>query len=66
MVRLEVWTTARLAEASGLTRIRIRQLLQEDEELHGFKPEGSRDWLVTDEEARRWLAARGFGVEGSD
>jgi hypothetical protein len=59
----EVWTTEMLAKASELTRIRIRQLLQEDKELHGFKPPGSRDWLVDAEEAQRWLSERGIIVE---
>jgi hypothetical protein len=54
----EIWTTVRLAEASGLTPGRIRQLLIEGEEIHGVKPEGGRDWYVSDAEARRWLAER--------
>lgn len=60
---LDLWTTGRLARASGLVKSRIRQLLIADEELHGFKPEGSQEWLVEDEEARRWLKARGIKLE---
>jgi hypothetical protein len=59
---LDLWTTGRLARVSGLAKSRIRQLLIADEELHGFKPEGSRDWLVEDEEAKRWLKSRGIEI----
>ena len=48
------WTTATLAEASGYTTSRIRQLLIEGRDLVGYKV--GRDWIVTDAEARRWLA----------
>lgn len=48
------WTTRRLAQASGLSTARIRQLLIVGRDLHGRKV--GRDWLVSDAEARRWLA----------
>lgn len=48
------WTTRRLAQASGLSTARIRQLLIVGRDLHGRKV--GRDWLVSDAEAHRWLA----------
>lgn len=49
------WTTVRLAEATGLTSDYIRQLLNQGI-IKGEKV--GRDWLVSDSEARRWMALR--------
>lgn len=49
------WTTVRLAEATGLTSDYVRQLLNQGV-IKGEKV--GRDWLVSDSEARRWMASR--------
>ena len=50
------WTTRRLAQASGLSTARIRQLLIVGRDLHGRKV--GRDWLISDVDAREWLTRR--------
>jgi excisionase family DNA binding protein len=57
----EYWSTQDLADASGLTRQRIRQLLASGR-IKGFKV--GRDWVIPREEAQRWLRER--GMEGGD
>lgn len=51
----KLWTVQELANEAHFTMRRIRQLLQEGK-ISGFK--AGRDWLVSDEEARRFLAER--------
>ena len=55
------WTTSDLAEKASLDPARIRQLLIEDKELHGYKL--GRDWVVPNYEAERWLETRGIKIE---
>ena len=52
---MEFWTTTQLAEAAKLDRSHIRYLIR-----HGkiAAKKTGRDWVVSDEEARRFLAAR--------
>lgn len=54
------WTTNDLAAAVGVDPARIRQLLIDGRELHGYKI--GRDWAVPDYEAKRWLRLRGVEV----
>jgi len=49
------WTTANLAQYSGLSTARIRQLLIAGR-LRGYKV--GRDWLVSEADALAWLAQR--------
>jgi hypothetical protein len=49
------WTTKQLAEAARLTDAYIRQLLLADK-LHGRKI--GRDWVISNEEAVRFLEDR--------
>lgn len=53
--------TMDLAEASGYTREWIRQLVVRGD-IQGFKV--GRDWVIPEEEARRWL--REHGVKGGE
>jgi len=55
------WTTNDLAEKANLNSARIRQLLIEDKELHGYKL--GRDWVVPNHEAERWLETRGIEID---
>jgi hypothetical protein len=55
------WTTGELAEAASVSEGWIRKLLRSGEKVDGFK--AGRDWLVPDDEARRWLRSRGVKVE---
>ncbi|OPZ76114.1 MAG: hypothetical protein BWY79_01775 [Actinobacteria bacterium ADurb.Bin444] len=50
------WSVRELAEASGLTERRVRQLLRDGRELRGINK--GRVWLVRDVDARAWLDAR--------
>ncbi len=56
-----MWNTKKLAEAADVTDSFIRY------ELIAGKIKGEkigRDWIISDEEARRWLSER--GIELSD
>jgi excisionase family DNA binding protein len=58
-----LWTTTELAEATGMTQGRIRQILRAGD-IEGFKV--GRDWAIPDAEARRWLEERGIRVSNDD
>ena len=51
-----LWTTTDLAEAVGLSRERVRQLVAEGY-IEGYKV--GQSWAIPRDEARRWLAERG-------
>jgi excisionase family DNA binding protein len=56
-------TTRELADRAGVTPARVRQLILAGEieaEKHG------RDWLITEEEAGRWLREREIRESTSD
>jgi len=55
------WTTNDLASAAGVDPARIRQLLLDGRDLHGYKI--GRDWAVPDYEAKRWLQSRGIKTD---
>ena len=52
---VKVWTTGTLAKAAGVDQSLIRHELRKGN-LKGFKL--GREWLIGDDEARRWFAAR--------
>jgi hypothetical protein len=55
-----LWTVEKLADASGLSGAQVRWLLRQGT-IEGDKL--GRAWVVTDTEARRWLAERKAGLE---
>ena len=55
MSEVKVWTTGTLAREAGVDQSLIRHALR-DGKLMGFKL--GREWLISDDEARRWLATR--------
>lgn len=48
------WYTSELALEIGVDPSRIRQLLIDDKQLHGFK--FGKMWVITDKEAKRFIA----------
>ena len=58
-----LWTTAKLAEKSGLTQRHVRRLVSKGE-IEGQKV--SRDWLISDEEAKRFLREHGVLEESEE
>jgi excisionase family DNA binding protein len=57
----KLYSTSELAEAAGVTRERVRQLVAGGE-IKGYKV--GQTWVIPDDEARRWLAER--GVKGGE
>ena len=57
----ELWSTSELAEAVGVSRERVRQLVVSGE-IDGHKV--GRTWVIPEAEARRWLAERGVTLQG--
>ncbi|MCP4540116.1 MAG: helix-turn-helix domain-containing protein [Chloroflexi bacterium] len=58
MNKKQFWTTKDLAAVTGMDRSYIRRLIMMGR-MEASKP-GGRDWLVDDDEARRWLESRGI------
>lgn len=56
-----LWTSKQLAEAAGITQRRVLQLLNSGE-ICGQRLDRWQ-FVVSDSEARRWLASRGVSVE---
>jgi excisionase family DNA binding protein len=53
----KLYSTSELADAAGVSRERVRQLVASGE-IHGYKV--GKTWVIPEEEARRWLAERGI------
>ncbi len=54
---IRLWTTKELANTAELTQAYLRYLITTGS-IKGFKV--NRDWVVEDQEARRWLQSRGI------
>jgi excisionase family DNA binding protein len=63
MTGKEYYGTRDLAELSGLTQERVRQLVTVGE-IKAHKV--GRDWVIPREEAERWLSERGIQQPGAD
>jgi excisionase family DNA binding protein len=52
----KLYSTSELAEAAGVSRERVRQLVAGGE-IEAYKV--GKTWVIPEEEARRWLRERG-------
>ena len=58
-----LWSTSKLAEASGLTQRHVSRLVSKGE-IEGQKV--GHDWIISDEEAHRFLKERGILEESEE
>lgn len=55
----KLFSTSELAEAAGVSRERVRQLVAAGE-IEGYKV--GQTWVIPEDEARRWLRDRGIEI----